>query len=112
MTDSFESNTVNADVERLVINGTEWIRSDIADNITSEAIEETALVGLKACAKEKQEAAKSIREVITCYKTAYDNAQKCPEMILSSGSTEKAKVLMRELKQARKDLFGIAKVEI
>lgn len=66
----------------------EYIRKDIAD-------------------KEKQEAAKSIREVITCYKTAYDNAQKCPEMILSSGSTEKAKVLMRELEQARIDLFGV-----
>ena len=42
------------------------------------------------------------------YKAAHEAAQKCPEMILSSGRTEEPIRLMKELDAAREEMFRVS----
>lgn len=48
---------------------------------------------------------KMLHDALTRYKSAYDEAQRCPEMVLSSGKTDKAAKLMEEVEDAREALF-------
>lgn len=47
-------------------------------------------------------------DAVILYKKARDKVYSCPELILSSGSTDEAKRIMKECENAREHMFWVA----